>query len=676
MEQLIYRQTPSPLGAHLIEGGVAFKLAAPNATRVELCLFDAAGKREIARHDMPDRDGAVWTGFLPKAKSGLVYGYRVHGPYAPDQGHRFNPAKLALDPFARALAGAFSWTPAHYGYPLQTGHPDAGLDTRDNAAWMLKGRVVDLSVLPRIAPGPRTPWRDTLIYETHVRGFTMRLPDLSTKERGCFAGLAAPAAVRYLRALGVTAIELLPIHSFLDDSWLVDKGLRNFWGYNTINYFTPQARYASSEPMSEFRSFVNTLHETGLEVLLDVVYNHTCEGDHRGPSLSFRAIDNAAFYRLNPKNPARYADISGCGATLDAAKPLVQRLILDSLVHWATVGGVDGFRFDIATQLGVESDGRFNPCSALLQAIAAEPALAGKKLIAEAWDAAGGYQVGGFPKGWSEWNGKARDAIRQFWRGDEAMAGEFAQRFAGSPDLYASKGRPATASINFVACHDDFPLHDLTRYAEKHNHANGENNRDGPDHSLSCNYGVEGETADAAIQELRERQAHNMLLSALFARGVPMLLAGDEFGRTQGGNNNAFAQDNETSWLDWDLAASRDGQRRLALVRQAIALRAALRPADDAVVFLAPRGAAMTPADWALPYARCFGALWRLEDGGEALAWFNADAGSVTMTMPHRSRGWALQLATHRALDDTTIPADGSRLTFPDHTFAIFRTPA
>lgn len=639
---------PHTLGAVVRPDGVNFAVFSRDAEGVDLCIFDAAGLRQTARLALPARTGDIWHGFLPGAGAGLVYGYRAHGRYDPSRGLRFNAAKLLLDPYALALAGAFAWRAEHYGYKLETGDVDGAPDERDNAAWTQKAIVVDPARLAPLRRGPSTPWPHIVLYELHVRGFTMRLPGLSASERGRFAGLSSAAALDYLRALGVTTLELLPIHAFLDDHRLVDHGLRNYWGYNTIGYFTPHPAYAGADPIGEMRAFVDAAHDHGMEVALDVVYNHTCEGDPRGPTLSFRGLDNRAYYRLDPNNGARYDDLSGCGATLDMRTPAVRRLALDSLSHFVSAYGVDGFRFDIATSLAVSDNHRFDPNAPFFQELAARTDLNGVKLIAEPWDAAGGFHLGAFPPGWAEWNAKARDGFRRFWRGDPRHAGEFARRLAGSADLFSPSARAPWASINFAACHDGFTLADLTTYAHKRNAANNEGNRDGPSDDFSASYGPDGPSTDAALRDLRERQARNLLLSVMLSFGAPMLLAGDEFGRTQGGNNNAYCQDNEVSWLDWSLATSETGARMVRFARRLIALRRSLACFDEGVApkppgqsdaptidWRRPDGEPMDPHDWDNPDVRSFMAIVADQRGAlPALLAFNAGDRSVRFRLP------------------------------------------
>jgi isoamylase len=654
---------PTLLGATPLEGGVNFALYSHHGVRVELVIFDQSGGQELARQDLPARAGDIWHGFAPDLPTGLSYGYRVHGPYQPEAGHIFNPSKLMLDPYAKGLTGSFVWDPSHFAHVVERQNPVGPMDTRDNAAFVQKGVIVDparFSPLPRIHP---IPWRDTFIYEMHAKGFTMRHPGVSERDRGKYSGLSTPAALDYLKALGVTTLELLPIHEIIHDKFLVDQGLRNHWGYNTLNYFCPNSDYANADPIGEMRGFVNAAHDKGFEVLIDVVYNHTCEGGRGGPSLSFRGIDNAAYYRRKPDHPGQYDDISGCGSTLDAENPHVRHLVCDSLAHWKQAYGVDGFRFDIATSLGIDQNGHFKSNAPFFEECRADPRLQDIKLIAEAWDAAGGYQVGGFPQDWSDWNDSARNAYRQFWRGDGDKARDLATALTGSAPLFRVRGKPVHSSVNFVACHDGFPLYDLTRYAHKHNEANGENNRDGGDHDFSCNYGVEGPSADPAINALRERQARNMLATLFLSFGTPMLLAGDEFGRTQGGNNNAYAQDNLTSWVDWSLADSAVGRTRLAFTKRVMALRRTIFGAlpdgppngpgetEPSIGWWSVWGTLMRHDDWMNPQTKCFGAL--LEPGGWLIL-LNASEQEAQFVLPPTGLGlWQQMLNTA----DPTRPA-------------------
>ena len=567
----VWPGSPYPLGATWDGTGVNFALFSEHATAVELCLFaPAESVRETARITLPERTDHVWHAYVPDIRPGQLYGYRVHGPYAPAEGHRFNPAKLLLDPYALAITGSVRWDDALLGYP--PGRPDEDLarDDRDDAAAMPRCVVVDPTFDWEDDRPLRIPWEHTFIYELHVKGMTARHPAVPAALRGTYAGLATAAGIDHLVALGVTAVELLPVHHSTREKHLVEKGLPNYWGYSSIGFFAPDARFASGgtcgEQVREFQTMVRALHRAGIEVILDVVYNHTAEGDRLGPTLCFRGVDNRSYYRLVPDNPRAYVDVTGCGNTLDTRHPRVLQLVLDSLRYWAQAMHVDGFRFDLAPALAREPE-EFNRTAAFFAAVRQDPTLSHVKLIAEPWDIGpGGYQIGGFPPGWAEWNGRYRDTVRRYWRGDPGQVPDLATRLAGSPDLYGPVGPPRaafdigrgpTASVNFVTAHDGFTLHDLVSYDGKHNEANRENNRDGTDDNASWNCGAEGPTDDPAIRALRERQKRNVLATLLLSQGVPMLCAGDEIGRTQHGNNNAYCQDTEINWLDWDLDADR-----------------------------------------------------------------------------------------------------------------------
>lgn len=567
---------PYPQGATWDGEGVNFALFSENATAVDLCLFNHDQQdQETHRIRMEERTDQVWHCYVPEARPGQRYGYRVHGPYEPQAGHRFNPAKLLVDPFAKALTGVVKWSDAMFGYRLGDPAQDLSLDTRNNAGNVPKCIVVDQAFTWGGDQLLNTPWSQTVIYEVHVKGFTMRHPDVPGHLRGTYAGLASPPVIEHLKALGVTAVELLPVHHFINDKHLHDKGLSNYWGYNSIGFFAPDIRYSAfPEPgrrVYEFKTMVKTLHSAGIEVILDVVYNHTGEGNHLGPTLSFRGIDNAAYYRLVPDNPRYYMDYTGCGNTLNVRHPRTLQLIMDSLRYWVLEMHVDGFRFDLASTLARELHD-VDRLSTFFDTIHQDPVLSQVKLIAEPWDLGeGGYQVGNFPPGWAEWNGKYRDAIRRYWKGDGGLLGEMAYRLSGSSDLYGASGRQPYASINFVTAHDGFTLHDLVSYNRKHNEANGEENRDGTDENLSWNCGAEGPTDDPRIQDLREKQKRNFLATLVLSQGVPMLCGGDELGRTQQGNNNAYCQDNELSWFDWNWTKA--NQSLLAFVRQLIHLK-------------------------------------------------------------------------------------------------------
>ena len=567
---------PYPQGATWDGEGVNFALFSENATGVELCLFDHKDhEKESHRIWVEERTDQVWHLYLPEVRPGQVYGYRVHGPYEPEAGHRFNPSKLLIDPYAKALTGIIKWSDAMFGYRVGDPAEDLSYDERNNAGNIPKCVVIDQAFTWGGDTLLETPWDKTVIYEVHVKGLTMRHPDVPKELRGTYAGLASPPIIEYLQRLGVTAVELLPIHHFVTDKHLYDRGVTNYWGYNSIGFLAPDIRYSAfpdrGRKVYEFKTMVKTLHSAGIEVILDVVYNHTGEGNQMGPTLSFRGIDNATYYRLMPDNPRYYKDYTGCGNTLNVRHPRTLQLIMDSLRYWVLEMHVDGFRFDLASTLARELHD-VDKLSAFFDIIHQDPVLSQVKLIAEPWDLGeGGYQVGNFPPGWAEWNGKYRDAIRRYWKGDGGLLGEMAYRLSGSSDLYEASGRRPFASINFVTAHDGFTLRDLVSYDQKHNEANGENNRDGTDDNLSWNCGVEGPTDNPAILELRERQKRNFLVTLLLSQGVPMICGGDEVGRTQHGNNNAYCQDSEISWFDWNL--DRSSQQLLAFTRQVIQLQ-------------------------------------------------------------------------------------------------------
>jgi isoamylase len=567
----VWPGSPYPRGATWDGRGVNFALFSENAEKVELCLFDARGRRELHRAALPEYTNQVWHGYLPDVRPGQLYGYRVYGPYDPRRGHRFNHHKLLLDPYARALSGPFRWSDSHFGY--RAGHRDEDLsfDRRNNGPGVPKCRVVDTAYSWAEERRPRRAWHETVIYELNVRGFTMLHPEVPPLLRGTFAGLAAPAAVAHLRRMGITAVELLPICALIDERALVQRGLRNYWGYNPVAFMAPDPRFLASGTLTEFKALVQHLHDAEIEVILDVVYNHTGEGNHLGPTLCYRGIDNASYYRLVPGDERHYVDLTGCGNALNLRHPRVLQLVMDSLRYWVQEMRVDGFRFDLATTLARET-GDFDPHSGFLDAVSQDPTLSAVKLIAEPWDVGdGGYRLGGFPPGWAEWNDRYRDTVRRFWSGATGQVPELASRVTGSSDLFDRAGRRPWASVNFVTAHDGFTLHDLVSYERKHNEANGEDNRDGHDANFGWNCGVEGPTSDPIVRALRERQKRNLVATLLLSQGLPMLMAGDEFGRTQRGNNNAYCQDNEISWLHWDV--DEDGQRLQEFVRQVVALR-------------------------------------------------------------------------------------------------------
>ncbi|NND58100.1 MAG: glycogen debranching protein GlgX [Xanthomonadales bacterium] len=606
---MILEGAPLRLGASLESDGVNFALWSGGAEAVELCLYDER-RNETARHFLPAQSDGIWHGFVPGIGPGQRYGYRAHGPWAPEMGLRFNPAKLLIDPYARCLDGVFSWNPALFDF----------LPVEEAAAWQINEQdsapFVPLSVVDHgqertAASAHWVPWAETIIYEANVRGYTMRHPGLAEKERGKFSGMSNGQVLDYLKALGVTSVELMPVHTLVDEAFLVEKKLRNLWGYNSIQFFTPDRRFAVHDPVAEFREMVDAIHDAGMEVILDVVYNHTAEGGETGPSLSFRGIDSQAYYRHEPGEPGRYINDTGCGNTLNCDHKRVQDLVIDSLTYWHRDMGVDGFRFDLATVLG-RTDTGFSRKHPLLNRIGTTPELYRAKLIAEPWDPGpGGYHLGHFPIEWAEWNDRYRDSIRRYWRGDAAQSSEFARRIHGSADLFERSGRDAFASINFITSHDGFTLQDAVSYEHKNNRANLENNRDGHAHNFSANYGVEGATSDVAISRVRRQQRLNMLATLLFSQGTPMLLAGDEFGNSQQGNNNAYAQDNETGWLDWSgLEKDPDFtgkvreliylRRRLPLLRQPRYVHGRMPTGQGwcDIAWLHPDGRPMQEDDW------------------------------------------------------------------------------
>ena len=562
---------PYPLGSTMTEHGVNFSLFSANATKVVLCVFDPETHVEVAQYILTHKTHHIWHGELVGAQAGLVYGYRVFGPYQPELGHRFNHHKLAMDPYTKQLVGELKYDNAIYAYDIGDVNADLSFCTKDNAPYVPKSVVVDTQAIAKIKIAPiNRELNHSIVYETHVKGFTQLHPELREQSRGKFAGLGSVEVIDYLSQLGVTAIELLPVHAFVDEPFLIEKKLTNYWGYNTVGFFAPHPHYLSSDDISEFRQMVSSLHQAGIEVILDVVYNHTAEGNHLGPSYHFRSIDNASYYRLMPNDARFYINDTGCGNTLNINHPQVLMLVMDSLRYWVEVMGVDGFRFDLASCLGREHYG-FDPGSGFFDALMQDPVLCQVKLIAEPWDIGpGGYQLGNYPVVFSEWNDRYRDTMRRFWRGDDAMLSEFAKRFHGSSDVFEHNGRGPSASINFITSHDGYSLHDLVTYQAKHNEVNGEENRDGHQENFSCHYGIEGETDNEAINTVRLRQKRNFLATLLLSHGVPMLLAGDEAGHSQQGNNNAYCQDTPENWfnwqkIDWDLV---DFTRQLIKLRK------------------------------------------------------------------------------------------------------------
>lgn len=664
---------PFPLGATWDGLGVNFALFSAHASKVELCLFDAQGKQELERIELPEYTNEIWHGYLPDAHPGMVYGYRVYGPYEPDVGHRFNPNKLLIDPYAKQLVGELLWSDRLFGYILGSAEADLSFDDRDSAAYMPKAQVIDPAFTWGRHHRQHIPWDQTIIYEAHVRGLSMRHPAVPEQIRGTFAGLMHPEVIQHIKSLGITSVELLPVHAFVNDQHLLDKQLSNYWGYNSIGFFAPHPTYLGTGNINEFKEMVAHLHDAGLELILDVVYNHTAEGNELGPTLSMRGIDNATYYRLMPNERRYYINDSGTGNTLDLSHPCVLQMVTDSLRYWVTEMQVDGFRFDLATILARHAEG-FDERHGFLVACRQDPTLSQCKLIAEPWDCGpGGYQVGGFPPGWVEWNDRFRDTTRAFWMGDESQIAKLAKRLTASGDHYNQRGRRPYSSVNFVTAHDGFTLRDLVSYNHKHNEANGEDNQDGSDHNLSCNHGCEGPSDDPQINSLRLRQMRNLLATLFFSQGTPMLLAGDEFSRTQQGNNNVYCQDNELGWIDWEL--DNDGRELLEFTRYLIALRQRypiLRRGRflvgeyneelnvNDVSWLSPSGEPMTEAQWEDPHAQCLGMLLdgraqptgvrRSGDDNTLLLLLNAHHDAVSFCLPPVAAGdhWRCLLDTNR----------------------------
>jgi isoamylase len=649
---------PYPLGAHFDPRGVNFALFSANADKVELCLFDPSGRRETDRLPLPENTNGVWHGHLADAPPGLLYGYRVHGPYVPEQGHRFNPNKLLLDPYARDIVGDLHLADAHFGYRVGSPRGDRSFDRRDNARLMPKCRLVEDNFHWGDDRPPRRPLCDSFIYELHVKGFTQRHTGIPAAARGTFAALRTPEILDLLRHLGVTAVELMPVHWAVDDRILTERGLRNFWGYNTVGYFAPDRRLLGGD-LGEFKRTVAALHAADIEVILDVVYNHTAEGNELGPTLSFRGIDNHSYYWLAPDDARRYMDFTGVGNSLRLTHPRVLQLVTDSLRYWVEVMHVDGFRFDLATTLARGPNG-FTPESNFLDVLAQDPVLARVKLIAEPWDVGeGGYRLGGFPPGWSEWNDRFRNDLRRFWRGDAGVIGAVAARIAGSADIFRHSNRRPSASVNFVTAHDGFTLTDLVSYNAKHNDANLEDNSDGANENLSWNCGVEGPTDDADVLALRNRQRRNFIASLLLSLGVPMLLAGDEMGNSQMGNNNAYCQDNEIGWTDWS-GLWQPGSDLTMFIRRLVDLRHDRhltrdrfldgKPTPDGrkdMTWLHSDGGEMTEADWHAHDARFLAAVFDATRQPLMLL-LNGHAESITFTVPETPgiKAWHMRIDT------------------------------
>ncbi|MFW6056689.1 MAG: glycogen debranching protein GlgX [Chloroflexota bacterium] len=700
---------PYPLGATLDGEGVNFALFSENAEKVELCLYDSDDpSRETDRINLSEVTGHVWHTYIPGLAHGQVYGYRVYGPYEPESGHRFNDNKLLIDPYALAVSGTVDWNAPVFGYQFGAEEPDLTYDDRDDAHAVPKSVVTDTTFDWEGDVQLQTPWHRTVLYETHVRGISIRHPDVPGELRGTYTGLASPPIIDHLTQLGITAIELLPVHEFIDEHYLVERGLSNYWGYNSIGYFAPTSRYSSTHDrcgqVAEFKRMVKALHAAGMEVILDVVYNHTAEGNELGPTLSLKGIDNASYYRLLPDNPRYYMDYTGTGNSPNVRHPQVLKLIMDSLRYWVQEMHVDGFRFDLASVLARELHD-VDRLSAFFDIIHQDPVISRVKLIAEPWDVGeGGYQVGNFPVLWTEWNGRYRDDVRRLWRGEDGQTGEIATRLAGSSDLYEVSGRRPHASINFITAHDGFTLRDLVSYNEKHNEANRSDNTDGTDENLSWNCGVEGPTDDESVMSLRDRQIRNFLATLMLSQGVPMLLGGDELFRTQGGNNNAYCQDNETSWYDWSLddraRAVLDFTRRMiafrrdnpVLRRRRFFLGRSIRGTDiKDIMWLRADGEEMTEEDWASSWLRCLGVYLCGEMPGEVnsqgepvmgdslLLLINSYHEAISYTIPTilGDSPWRIVLDTYAGFidgDRTSIPGDSVEV--GDRTLMVLsRTP-
>ncbi len=708
MDSKIFSGHPFPLGATWDGEGVNFAIYTENATAVELCLFDNNNNQpETLRVKLPERSGNIWHGYLRGIKPGQLYGFRVHGPYEPQNGHRFNPNKLLLDPNTKAIGGTIDWHDALFGYTIGHNDEDLSFSETDSASYIPKSVVIDPEFDWEDDHAPNIPYHDTIIYEAHVKGLTKLYPAIPEGIRGTYAAIGHPVMVDYLKELGITGIELMPVHHFVSDRHLTERGLSNYWGYNTIGYFAPDVRYSSSgvygQQVNEFKTMVKNLHKAGIEVILDVVYNHTGEGNHMGPTLSFRGIDNSMYYRL-ADDKRFYMDYTGTGNTLNSYMPNVLRIIMDSLRYWILEMHVDGFRFDLAAALARELH-EVDRLSAFFDIIYQDPVISQVKLIAEPWDLGeGGYQVGNFPHGWSEWNGRFRDCIRDFWRGADSMLAEFGQRFTGSSDLYLSDNRSPMASINFITAHDGFTLNDLVSYNDKHNEANKEENSDGENHNRSWNCGAEGPTEDEEINKLRDKQKRNFLATLFLSQGVPMLAAGDEIGRTQHGNNNAYCQDNEISWIDW---AKKD-EKLLDFTKKLIRLRKVhyvfSRPhwfqgqpikgvgLEDIAWFL-PDGSEMNDEHWNQDFAKTLGVflaghgIRMIGPKGEKVAdddfyvIFNAHHEQLEFTLPAKKygRSWYKILDTAEGFIDESCTGDecksGDKLLVEGRSVVLLKNP-
>jgi isoamylase len=706
MKMRVWPGRPYPLGPTWDGAGVNFAIFSEHATKVELCLFDShEDVKEATRITLPERTDMVWHGYLPDAEPGQVYGYRVYGPFDPGNGHRFNHHKIVLDPYAKAIGRVWQWDDSLFGYPM--GRDDLALDDRDNAEFCPLGAVLDTAFTWGDDRSPHTPWHKTLIYEAHVRGTTIKHPDVPEDRRGTYAGLASEPFINHLLDLGVTALEILPVHFHMDDRHLTDRGMNNFWGYNTLNFFAPHPQYASKhsprKSVQEFKVMVRSLHAAGIEVILDVVYNHTCEGNQLGPTLSWRGVDNASYYRLVADDRRYYSDFTGCGNTLNMTSPRVLQMIMDSLRYWVIEMHVDGFRFDLASTLARELHD-VDRLGAFFDIIHQDPILSQVKLIAEPWDVGpGGYQVGNFPVLWTEWNGKYRDSVRRFWKGEGRLASELATRLAGSSDLYEGDGRNPYASINFITAHDGFSLQDLVSYDHKHNDANGEGNRDGSDDNFSWNCGAEGPTDDPGIIALRERQKRNLFATLLFSQGVAMIYGGDELSRTKGGNNNTYCQDNDLTWFDWELddrkkaflnfcqQCTRIWKEQPAMQRRKFFSGRSIRGGNiKDISFFEPSGKEMSDAAWNDPSVKCLGVrlagdlINEVDERGETvkgdtlLLMLNAHWEEIPFTLPETTGGdiWETLIDTAEPDRSSAVFARQEKETFPlyGRSLALLRT--
>jgi len=681
--------TSSRLGASWDGRGTNFALFSANAQKVELCLFDGQGRRELERIELPERSEDVWHGYLNDVSPGQLYGYRVHGPYEPEHGHRFNANKLLLDPYAKRIAGRLVWSDAHFAYRTGSAREDLSFDRRDNARGMPKAVVVDETFnWGRRETRPNIAWEDTIIYEAHVKGLTQKREDVPPGLRGTYGGLCSPAMIDHLKRLGVSSIELLPVHGLVDDRMLVEKKLSNYWGYNTLSFFAPEPRYSQDNPLDAFRTTIARLHDAGIEVMLDVVYNHTAEGNHMGPTLSFRGIDNASYYWLKPDNPRFYDDFTGCGNSVNLTHPRVLQMVMDSLRYWVEVCHVDGFRFDLATTLARGPNG-FDRNASFLTTIRQDPVLAAAKLVAEPWDLGmGGYQVGAFPSQWSEWNDKYRSAMRRYWSGEGSLIGEVSRRMTGSSDLFNHDGRSQRAGVNHVTVHDGFTLADLFSYNEKHNEGNGEENRDGSNDNHSNNCGHEGPTDDVAIVALRRQLRKNQLACLLLAQGLPLILAGDEVGNSQNGNNNAYCQDNEIGWVGWE-GLNREGDDLTDFIGHMTGLRKRFpqirshhwldgRRADGSygVLWLTPSADEMKEQDWNFPEGRFLAYVLGLPEPGHAPIFIvlNAAPEAIAFTLPKMPeyKSWQQVLNTVDVKQKVADFASGSGTSAPPRSVLAF----